>query len=143
MLTDDEGSVAPAITGSAAPSACGGCYVIAGVAAVVFGEELVQTATQVVSVGIGKNGTTVTTSYAVPGVEFSFNPSGLLTGSEPGPTFAPGTVITISGATLYDFPLKWRETRESLTRVIEPLQLLTTFSLLSVKPRSFHPMGNV
>ena len=95
------GSALPATT--AAPnSACGGCYVIADVAAIVFGSELLQTATQFVSVGVGRNGTQITTQFLQSGGEFSFNPSGLITGGGGGGVSPfTGTVVTISGATLY------------------------------------------
>lgn len=101
------GSMAPAITAPASANpTCGGCYVIAGVAAIVFGDEqLTETATQLVSVGVGKNGTHVTTSFQQPVGEFSFNPSGLITTSGEGAgeiQFPPDTIITLSGVTLYD-----------------------------------------
>ncbi|MCJ1327199.1 hypothetical protein MMC10_003866 [Thelotrema lepadinum] len=94
-----QGSVLPQSTAPANPT-CGGCYVIADVAGVVFGNEVVQTATNVVSVGTGKNGTQITTSFVQQGGEFSFNPSGLITGSPGEVAFATGTVITVGGATL-------------------------------------------
>ena len=73
---------------------------IADVAGVVFGDEIIQTALSVVSVGTGKNGTQITTSFVQPGGEFTFNPSGLITGTPGETAFASGGTIIISGATL-------------------------------------------
>jgi len=101
------GQGAPLGQTTSAPSVtiagCGGCYVIADVAQVLFGSEVVtETATQVVSAGTGRNGTTVTTSFVQPLAPFSFDTSGLITGTSAAPAFAfpTGTVVTVNGATL-------------------------------------------
>lgn len=82
---------------------CSGCYVIADVAAILFGDEqLTETATQLVSIGVGKNGTRVTTSFVQPIGAFSFNPSGIIQGSGTAGAiqFPTGTIFTISGVEL-------------------------------------------
>lgn len=92
----------PAIAGpSGQPSQCGGCYVVADVAGVVFGSQtFTQVNTAVVSIGMGANGTNVTTtSFTAGAAPFTFDPSGLnpavLSLNTLGPT------ITISGVELY------------------------------------------
>ena len=73
---------------------------VADVAAIVFGDEQIQqTATNVVSVGVGKNGTQITTSFIQPGGEFTFVPTGLITGQAFG--FPADSTVVVSGATLY------------------------------------------
>ena len=104
-LNNAGGSPAPEVIGisSAAPS-CGGCYVIADVAGIVFGSEiLTQTAGTVqVSVGVGLNGTRYTTTSFIehPG-EFTFDVGGLITGNFGATVVNYGPTITVGGAVLY------------------------------------------
>ena len=94
----------PAITGpaAAASSGCGGCYVVADVAGIYFGNETVtQTHTALTSIGITPNGTNVTsTSIIVASALFTVFPTGL----EPGGVLSAnygGPTITIGGVALY------------------------------------------
>ena len=75
---------------------------IADIAAVVFGEsQILETATQLVSVGVGKNGTRVTTEFVQPIGAFSFNTGGLIPASATaGEIQFGGTIFTISGVAL-------------------------------------------
>ena len=86
-----------------APQACGGCYVVADVAGVVFGTEtLSATVTQVQSVGVGLNGSRVTTFFTEGVGQFSFTPGGLIGPTQtPGASGSPGSTFILSGATLY------------------------------------------
>ena len=98
---------APALTQSTgAGQQCSGCYIVADVAGVVFGNEVINqtVSTAVVSVVVGLNGTTTTTSFIAGETQFTFNPTGIV-GTGPaglGSTaFDFGsTIITVSGATL-------------------------------------------
>ena len=93
----------PAITGPAANDQCGGCYVVADVAGIVFGsQQLTTTEVQVISVGVGRNGTNVTTTSIVEATgQFTFNTAGLVTGAGAGfVSYGPSTIITVNGATL-------------------------------------------
>lgn len=87
---------------TAAPSLdCGPCYIVADVAGVIFGTETsTNTVTMVTSVGVGNNGTNITTSYTVGSAQFSLAPSSLLGGGFTGTLFDPGPTITLSGAVL-------------------------------------------
>ena len=88
------GSAAPAITG--ASSGCGGCYVVADVAGIVFGETMItQTQTQVVFRGF--NATSV--SVLLGTQRFSFAPTGAL--GQGLTTFAYDPTLTVGGAVLY------------------------------------------
>lgn len=101
-------TAAPDSLSSGVPQAagqCGGCYVVADVAGVVFAPEpLNQTvATAYLITIMGKNGTNITSvSIAENTAPFTFNPSGLITGSRGGATqLITDSIITLSGVTLY------------------------------------------
>ena len=85
----------------AAPT-CGGCYIVADVAGVVFGTEtLSATVTQIQSVGVGLNGSRVTTLFTEGIGQFSFNTGGLLGPTQsPGESGSLGSTYVLSGATL-------------------------------------------
>ena len=95
----------PAITGPGSQeSQCGGCYVVADVAGIVFGTEtFTQTNTALVSIGVGANGTNITSTISITAaaVPFTFDPTSLTPGvlafNSLGPT------LTISGVELYVF----------------------------------------
>ena len=86
-----------------APQACGGCYVVADVAGVVFGTEtLSATATVTQSVGVGLNGSRITTLLTENIGQFSFNTGGLLGPTQvSGATGGSNSTYILSGATLY------------------------------------------
>ena len=86
-----------------APQACGGCYVVADVAGVVFGTETLSAiATVTQSVGVGLNGSRVTTLLTENVGQFSFNTGGLLGPTQvPGATGGSNSTYVLSGATLY------------------------------------------
>ena len=93
----------PAITGPAGGGQCGGCYVVADVAGIVFGsKQLTATEVQVISVGVGRNGTNVTTTSVIEARgQFTFGTAGLVTGTNGGfISYGASTVITVQGATL-------------------------------------------
>ena len=94
----------PAITGpsAAAPSGCGGCYVVADVAGVYFGSETItQTHTVITSIGITPNGTNVTsTSLIIASAPFTIFSTGLEPGGVLSANFGSSTV-TVGGVTLY------------------------------------------
>lgn len=89
-------SALPDVTAPAG-QVCAGCYVVAEVAGIVFGG--VTTATQTAVVSLGSNGSVVRTSL--------MDGEGLITYTNSQPAGAPvsynsfGSVITLSGATLY------------------------------------------
>jgi hypothetical protein len=84
---------------TAAPTvACGSCFILADVAGVIFGETTAtNTITLVSSIGVGSNGTNLTTSYTAGTAEFSFAPSTILGGGFTGTAFDVGPTITIPG----------------------------------------------
>ena len=100
----DTPTALPAITGpsAAASSACGGCYVVADVAGIYFGDvTYTQTHTVFTSIGITPNGTNVTTvSFIAASAPFTIFQTGLESGgvlslNTEGPT------ITVGGVALY------------------------------------------
>ena len=94
----------PAITGPAGSGGeCGGCYVVADVAGIVFGsEQLTQTEVQVISIATGRNGTNSTTTSVIAATgQFTFGTAGLVTGANGGfISYGASTVIEVGGATL-------------------------------------------
>ncbi|MCJ1252869.1 hypothetical protein MMC24_000675 [Lignoscripta atroalba] len=88
---------------SAAPS-CGGCYVVADVAAIVFGAQALTNiaATELVSVGVGLNGSRYTSISVIANEgQFTIDPSGLVTGVfEATVVNFGGPTILVNGATL-------------------------------------------
>ena len=107
-----EPTALPALTlpsSAGAAQSCGGCYVVADVADIVFAPDTVTiTGVAVVSMPQGLNGTngtaytTVSMRSATLDVgQFSYNTEGLITGAYGGAvSLVDSTVITISGATL-------------------------------------------
>ncbi|MCJ1440625.1 MAG: hypothetical protein MMC23_001111 [Stictis urceolatum] len=80
---------------------CGGCYVVADVAGIVFGGVSTQTAVRQISVGVSPNGTNVTTVTSIvqeTGL-FTFDPSGLA--SQAPVSYHPlNSTVIVGGATL-------------------------------------------
>ena len=103
---DNHASALPDLNGpSSSASACGGCYIVADVAGIVWYSEIfINTgATAVVSVGVG-NGTRATSTSLIENVaQFTFS---LSMGTAMGPPVALtsahyGSTVTIGGAVLY------------------------------------------
>lgn len=93
---------APAVTSSGAPVSCGGCYVVADVAGLVwYSEVFVNTAaTAMVSVGMANNGTRATmTSIVQNEGDFTFGPGVEPTGAALN-QINYDSVLTIAGAVL-------------------------------------------
>ena len=88
---------------SAAPT-CGGCYVVADVAGIVFGSDIVThtAATAIVSVVTGLNGSRLytTTSIIENSAPFTFGPTGLIGSGFAATIINFGTEVTVGGATL-------------------------------------------
>ena len=92
---------------SAAPS-CGGCYVVADVAGIVWYSEIFinTAATAVVGVAVGNGSRTTRTSIVQNEAPFTIEPSQLTSGATPAATALALTsiqyepTVTINGATL-------------------------------------------
>lgn len=103
------GSALPAITGPSGEgptTQCGGCYVVADVAGVVFGNQVINqtVAMEIVSIATGRNGSQSTfTSFVQNVTPFTFGPTGLLGTASPVVPLTlafESTIITFSGVTL-------------------------------------------
>ena len=94
-------SAAPELDGNSASPSCGGCYLVADVAGLVwYSEVFVNSATAIVSVGVG-NGTRATrTSVLQNEGAFTFTP-GEAGGSAALTQVAFDPTVSISGAILY------------------------------------------
>lgn len=98
-------SAVPAVTAPA--QVCGGCFGVADVLGVVFGDEIItQLHTQVISIGLGNNGTNVTRTTILTGQsQFTFNSGGVVGSASPGgqTNFYSGSggTITLAGVELY------------------------------------------
>ena len=89
---------------SAGPDAagnCNGCYLVADVAAIVFGSEFI-TQTDTVSVGIqtGKNGSYTSTQVIVGNGQLSISTQGGFGGALQPYTLNNNTIVTVGGAAL-------------------------------------------
>ena len=94
--------VLPQITGSPQVTGCGGCYVVADVAAVVFGSQyLTQMDTKLVNIQTGRNGSSYTsTSIIIGRGQLSISTQGDFGGSTAAVTINNGPTIDVNGATL-------------------------------------------
>jgi hypothetical protein len=93
------GSALPESAQTPTPTvACGGCFGVADVVAVVFGSvTITNTKTAVVSVVTGFNGSSVVGTSVIENTEpFTFNPT---TVAAP-PAFVFGSTVTFNGVTL-------------------------------------------
>ncbi|CAF9905493.1 MAG: hypothetical protein GOMPHAMPRED_003219 [Gomphillus americanus] len=94
-------------SGVVVQTACYPCFIVANVGQVIWA-DYTQTATEsaVVSQGTGRNGTVITTTLVQPAQAFSFDTTGLLSGTPVTGAYIPvsGTLLTISGAT-YTSPM--------------------------------------
>lgn len=93
-------------SGEGPTTPCGGCYVVADVAGVVFGNRVINqtVGVEIVSIATGRNGSQSTfTSFVQNITPFTFGPTGLLGTASPVVPLTlafESTVITYSGLTL-------------------------------------------
>ncbi|MCJ1307429.1 hypothetical protein MMC25_001075 [Agyrium rufum] len=90
---------------SAAPTTCGGCFIGADVIAVIVGDVVEVTATEVTTVSTARNGTQVTVTSTVTvipeTVPFTFTSGGVEPPAPTGTVVAQtGSVVTYLGLTL-------------------------------------------
>ena len=101
-------TAAPELSGAPASTAtgnCGGCYIIADVAGIVFYSEIITQTVATAFVSVGGNGSlrTTTTQVIENQGEFTFSPTGPVATAGVGVQVNPATsVITVGGALLYD-----------------------------------------